>query len=273
MEKMAIGIMLGVGEDPKESLQKVKEVGVNNVQMGRPPDEYLSGKRAEELKKAIEDSGITVTTVFCGFDGESYADIPTVQKTVGYLPPETRAERVEKTKEISDFAKFLGVDRVAAHIGFIPEEPSDPLYEEIVETLREIADYCKGNGQKFALETGQETPETLLRFIKDVARDNLRVNFDPANMILYGTAEPIPALKLLADYVDGVHCKDGKWPTEEDQLGTEYPLSEGDVGIEEFINTLKEIGYEGPLTIEREITGEQQKKDIVEAIKLLEKLR
>lgn len=273
MEKMAVGLMLGVGEDPKESLQKVKDVGVNNVQMGRPPDEYLSGEKAEQLKNAIKDSGITVTTVFCGFAGESYADIPTVKKTVGLINPDTRAERVEKTKEIADFANFLGVDRVAAHIGFIPEDASDQLYDEVVETIQEIADYCQNNDQKFALETGQETPETLLRFIKDVDRDNLTVNFDPANMILYGTAEPIPALKLLADYVDGVHCKDGKWPTEENQLGSEYPLNEGDVGIEEFINTLKDIGYDGPLTIEREITGEQQKKDIVKAIKLLEKLR
>lgn len=273
MEKMAIGIMLGVGEDPKESLQKVKDVGVNSVQMGRPADQYLSGQKAEELKKTIEESGITVTTVFCGFKGESYADIPTVQKTVGYVPTETRAERIEKTKEISDFAKFLGVDRVAAHIGFIPEDPEDKLYDEMVDTIRKIADYCKANGQKFALETGQETPEALLRFIKDVDRDNLTVNFDPANMILYGVAEPIPALKLLADYVDEVHCKDGKWPTEENQLGTESPLGKGDVGIEEFIDTLKEIGYDGPLTIEREITGEQQKKDIIEAIELLEKLK
>jgi len=273
MENMAIGLMLGVGEDPRESLQKVKDVGVNNVQMGRPPDEYLSGEKAKQLKKAIEDSGIEVTTVFCGFDGESYADIPTVQKTVGFVPRNTRAERVAKSKQISDFANFLGVDRVAAHIGFIPEERSEPLYDEVVEVVREVADYCKANGQNFALETGQETPETLLQFIKDVGRDNLTVNFDPANMILYGTAEPIPALKFLADYVDGVHCKDGKWPTEEDQLGKEYPLGEGDVGIEDFINTLKEISYQGPLTIEREITGEQQKKDIIEAIKLLEKLK
>jgi sugar phosphate isomerase/epimerase len=92
-------------------------------------------------------------------------------------------------------------------------------------------------------------------------------------MILYGSGEPIPALELLGKYVDGVHCKDGKWPTKKGELGKEYPLGQGDVGIDKFIATLKKIGYEGPLTIEREITGEEQKKDIIEAIELLKKLR
>jgi sugar phosphate isomerase/epimerase len=273
MEKMAIGIMLGVGDDPMESIQKVLDVGVDNAQMGRPPDEYLSGAKFEELKEAIEKSGITITTVFCGYDGESYADIPTVQRTVGLVNRDTRAERLKKTFEIANFAENLGVKRIAAHIGFVPEDTSSKLYQEVVETIRQIADYCKPKGMVFALETGQEAAAALLQFIKDVDRDNIRVNFDPANMILYGSGDPIPALELLAEYVDGVHCKDGKGPTKEGELGTEYPLGEGDVGIDKFIATLKKIGYEGPLTIEREITGEEQKKDIIEAIELLKKLR
>lgn len=273
MKKMAIGIMLGVGDDPMESAQKVLDVGVDNAQMGRPPDEYLSGPKFDELKKAIDDAGVAITTVFCGYDGESYADIPTVQKTVGLVNRETRAERLEKTFEIADFAERLGVNRIAAHIGFVPEDTSDPLYAETVDTIRKITDYCKPKGMVFALETGQETGEALLQFIKDIDRDNIRVNFDPANMILYGSGEPIAALELLGEYVDGVHCKDGKGPTEEGKLGEEYPLGQGDVGIDKFIATLKKIGYEGPLTIEREITGEQQKKDILEAIEFLRKLR
>ena len=273
MKKMAIGIMLGVGDDPTESIQKVLDVGVDNAQMGRPPDEYLSGPRFDELKKAIEKKGIKITTVFCGYDGESYADILTVQRTVGLVNRDTRAERLKKTFEIVDFTENLGVKRTAAHIGFVPEDTSSELYQEVVDTIREIADYCKPKGIVFALETGQETAEGLLQFIKDVDRDNIRVNFDPANMILYGSGEPISALELLAEYVDGVHCKDGKGPTKEGELGTEYPLGQGDVGIDKFIDTLKKIGYEGPLTIEREITGEEQTKDIIKAIELLKKLR
>lgn len=273
LEPMAVGVMLGVGESPEESIQKVLDVGVTNAQMGRPGDAWLSPDKAAELKQKIDEMGITITTVFCGFDGESYADIPTVRRTVGFVPQETRAERVAKAREIADFAKILGVEVVAAHVGFVPEEPDDPQYAEVVKVVGEFADYLAGNGQLLSLETGQETAPTLLRFIADMGRDNVRVNFDPANMILYGSGDPIEALKLVGEHVVGVHAKDGVGPTQEDQLGTETPLGQGDVGIERFVQTLADIGYTGPLTIEREITGEQQKADIIEARKLLEQIR
>jgi sugar phosphate isomerase/epimerase len=273
LERMAIGVMLGVGENPAESIQKVFDVGVNNAQMGRPPDAYLKGAKAAALKKTIKKSGITITTVFCGFAGESYADIPTVRATVGFVPKATRAARLKKAKEIADFARSIGCKNIGAHIGFVPEEPSDPDYKAIVKAVRSFAQYLKKNGQRLCLETGQETGPTLLRFLKDLKCPNVRVNFDPANMILYGTGGPIEALKLVGKYVAGVHCKDGVPPTKKDMLGHETPLGKGKVGIERFIRTLAEIGYKGPLTIEREITGDQQKKDIVKARKLLERIR
>ncbi len=273
LEPMAIGVMLGVGESPEESIQKVLDVGVTNAQMGRPGDAWLEPGKAAELKQKIDEMGITITTVFCGFDGESYADIPTVRETVGFVPQATRAARLAKAKQIADFAKILGVDIVAAHVGFVPEEADDPQYAEVVAVVGEFADYLKGNGQKLSLETGQETGPTLLRFLHDLGRDNVGVNFDPANMILYGSGDPIAALRLVGQYVIGCHCKDGVPPTEPDQLGTEMPLGQGDVGIERFIRTLHELGYTGPLTIEREITGDQQKADIIEARALLEEIR
>jgi len=273
MKAMAVGVMLGVGDDPAESLRKVKEVGVDNAQMGCPPDAYLSGEKFEQLKNAIADAGITVTAVFCGFAGESYADISTVQKTVGLVPAKTRSERLNKSKMIADFANGLGVKEVCAHIGFVPEDPSEPLYQEVVEATREICDRCAANGQVFGLETGQESAAALKRFIEDVARPNLKVNFDPANMILYGSGEPIAALGVLQGYVVSCHCKDGTWPTAPGQLGTETPLGQGDVGIDQFVAKLKEIGYQGYLTIEREITGDQQKQDIIAAREFLEELR
>ncbi|MFP4056243.1 MAG: sugar phosphate isomerase/epimerase family protein [Candidatus Brocadiia bacterium] len=273
LEKMAIGVMLAVGDDPNESIQKVLDVGVNNAQMGRPGDEWLAADKAAKLRDKIAEMGITITTVFCGFGGESYADIPTVRRTVGFVPPETRSQRLAKAKEIADFAKVLGVDIVAAHVGFVPEEPDDPQYGEVVRVVGDFAAYLAQNGQTLSLETGQETAPTLLRFLNDLEADNVRVNFDPANMILYGSGDPIEALRMVGEHVVGVHAKDGKPPTEPDQLGHETPLGQGDVGIERFIRTLDAIGYEGPLTIEREITGEQQKQDIIEARKLLERVR
>lgn len=164
------------------------------------------------------------------------------------------------------------MSRVAAHIGFVPEDQADPLYAPMVAVTREICDALKARGQVFALETGQETAQGLKHFIEDVKVDNLRVNFDPANMILYGNDQPIPALDVLMPWIDGVHCKDGRWPTAEGQLGEETPLRDGDVNLREWLKRLLDLGYRGPLTIEREISGKQQKADILRAVALLEGL-
>jgi sugar phosphate isomerase/epimerase len=273
MEKLSVGAFMGLGGDPEESLRRVEALGITNIQTSTPPDALFEEPKRGEFIRAAHESSVKITVMFATFPGEDYSNIASVRRTVGYLNPETRETRVQKTFQISDLARDLGVDKVAAHVGFVPEERSDPDYGAMMEVVRRICDRCKQNGQYFCLETGQETAEVLLRFIEDVDRDNLRVNFDPANMILYGAGEPIAALKLVARYVASVHCKDGTWPTEAGKLGHEQPLGQGDVGIDRFIATLKEIGYDGPLTIEREISGEQQIKDILKAKELLERLR
>ena len=244
---------------------------VATAQIGYPSAlDNEAGLRAIEAARLVTE--VEITTVFCGFVGESYADIPTVQRTVGLVPEKTRAERVEKTLKIAEFAQKIGVARVAAHIGCVPENHDDSLYAPIVEVTRQICDALKARGQVFALETGQETAKGLKHFIEDVGAGNLRVNFDPANMILYGNDKPIPALDVLMPWIDGVHCKDGKWPTQNGQLGEETPLGEGDVNLHDWLKRLLELGYRGPLTIEREISGEQQKEDIRQGKKLLEDL-
>jgi sugar phosphate isomerase/epimerase len=264
--------MTGMSGEPLEALQDVKELGIPTVQLGYPA-RLDTPEGIEKIKSAVEETGIEITTIFCGFEGESYADIPTVQRTVGLVPESTRAERVAKIEEISIFAQKLGVDRVAAHIGFVPEDHDNPLYPMMVETVQGICDRLSTRGQVFALETGQETAAGLRHFIDDLKRDNIRVNFDPANMILYGNDDPIPALDLLIEWIDGVHCKDGNWPTEEQkansQLGEETPLGEGAVNIPEWIKKLLSLGFTGPLTIEREISGEEQKRDILKGKDLI----
>ena len=273
MAEMAIGVMMSVGWT-LDQLRQILDLGFTNVQIAAPPEDVLEDQgQRQALIEGIRSIGIEVTTVFVGFSGESYADIPTVKETVGYLNPATRDARVRKTELISDFAKALGVDKVAAHVGFVPEDPGDPAYAPMAETVGRVADYCRQNGQIFSLETGQETGPALLHFLKDLGRDNVKVNFDPANMILYGSGEPIEALGLAGGQVVSVHAKDGKGPTEEGQLGTEHPLGQGDVGMDRFVAKLKEIGYEGPITIEREIPDWDQKvKDLVAAKQLLESL-
>ncbi len=254
-------------------LQTVQRLGIPTAQILAPPASGRNSEQVSKLKDKFAEAKVTITVVFCGFPGESYADIPTVKQTVGLVPEATRAERLQEAKEISDFAAAMQVDAVGLHIGFIPEEAGHPVYPQVLDVARQLCDYCAINQQRLHLETGQETAEALLRFFNDVDRDNLAINFDPANMILYGSGEPIPALKLVGKHVKSVHCKDAKWAAKPgDEWGKEVPLGEGDVNMETFLRTLKEIGYVGPLTIEREITGEDQARDIERGVRLLRNL-
>lgn len=276
VEKWPIGVFASIDAGLGVKLEVVHELGIPTVQLHAPKQETRTPENAEAFVKRLNELGIRITVVFGGFEGESYADIPTTSKTVGLVPAETRAERVQEFKEIADFAKLLGVDTVAVHLGFIPHDAGAGLFEEVVGVTQEICDHCQANGQRFHLETGQESADDLLQFIAAVDRDNLFVNFDPANMILYGSGEPVEALGKVAKYVRSVHCKDAKWAAKPgEEWGAEVPLGQGDVGMESFLAKLKEIGYDGPLTIEREIPQdpERQKAEIGAGAQLLTDLR
>jgi sugar phosphate isomerase/epimerase len=274
LKDMEIGVMFWGGRDPVETIRELKTIGVKCGQIGIPGDMPLAGA-AEKWKSALEAEHFTVVTAFCAYTGENYADIPTVQRTVGFIPRATRAEREKRTNEVSDFARQLGIPSVAAHIGFVPEDSSNDDYQSVLGLVRRVCDHAAKNKQTFALETGQESAETLLNFFIDVNRPNLAINFDPANMILYGSGDPIEALGTLAAHVVSVHCKDGDWPPKGSPgaLGVEKPLGQGSVGMERFIGKLKSIGFKGPLNIEREEPDQAQRlRDIAMGVKLLEKL-
>ena len=276
MDKWPIGVFASIDAGLGVKLEIAQQLGVPTIQLHAPARPTRTPENAERFLAQLQDLGITLTAVFGGFEGESYADIPTVLRTVGLVPQETRAARTMEMKEIADFARLLGCDVVALHLGFIPHDTGDPLYGEVLEVTRDICDHCGEQGQAFHLETGQEGADELLRFLKDVDRPNLFVNFDPANMILYGTGDPIEALKQVGLYVRSVHCKDGTWAENPGQeWGAEVPLGQGQVGMETYLRTLDEIGYTGPLTIEREIAQEpeRQKSEIGGAIDLLNQLK
>ena len=278
MSKWPIGVFASVDAGLGVNFDVVKELGIPSIQLHAPHKETRTQEAASAFLAKCADANVTITCVFGGFDGESYADIATTARTVGLVPEETRATRMQEMKEISDFAKLLGVDAVGLHIGFVPADTNSDSYKDLLATTRELLDYVKANGQNLHLETGQETADHLLHFIHDVDRDNLYINFDPANMILYGTGEPIEALKKVGTYVRSVHCKDGTWAAEGRRgldWGREVALGDGDVGMEAYLRTLNELGYDGPLTIEREIPEDpvQQKADIGKAVSLLEGLR
>jgi sugar phosphate isomerase/epimerase len=259
----------------RDDLAEIRRLGVRCGQLGIPGDMVLTDAAAEEWKRSLQREEFTVVTVVAAYTGEDYADIPTVQRTVGFIPAATRAEREQRTYQVIDFAAKLGAKSFACHIGFVPEDASHPDYEGVRELVRRICDYAARHQQTFALETGQEPAEVLLRFIGDVERRNLRINFDPANLILYGTGDPIEALHTLAPLIASVHCKDGDWPPAgvAGALGTERPLGRGSVGIERFIRTLEEIGFRGTLNVERETENQEERmRDIGEAVQLLRKL-
>lgn len=272
LNQLEPGVMFWTDRD---HVARIKRLGVRCGQLGVDPSFEFTDVAVEDWRSALEQEQFTVVTVFAAYTGESYADLPTVQRTVGFIPRETRIERFERTCAVSDFAAGLGVSSIACHIGFVPEDRSHVDYIEVRELVRRVCDYAARHGQTFALETGQEPADTLLGFLRDVDRDNIAINFDPANMILYGTGDPVEALGVLGPHVVSVHCKDGRWPPKNDPnaLGAEVPLGTGDVGIERFIARLREVGFGGPLNVEREAENQQERLcDIQAGVELLKRL-
>jgi sugar phosphate isomerase/epimerase len=275
-QRWPIGVFASIDAGLGVRLEVARELGVPTIHLHTPHAASRTSQRAAEFNRRLAELGITTTCVFAGFEGESYADIPTVKRTVGLVPRDTRATRTAELKAIADFARELKVDVVGIHIGFVPHDPAEPDYRDLVELTRDVCVHCNRNRQALHLETGQEPVDVLMRFMDDVAVDNLFVNFDPANMILYGAGEPLPALEQLGSRVRSVHCKDATWSDRPgDTWGREVPLGEGDVNLAAFLKTLERIGYDGPLTIEREIPQEpeRQKAEIGRAIELLNRLK
>ncbi len=272
--RMPLGVFTSAGAGLGAGLERVVELGVPTVQFHAPGPEQRTEEHAREIAERFAEAGIEVSLVFCGFPGESYESIEIVRKTVGLVPEATRAERTEMARQIAEFASWVGAPGIGIHVGFVPEDWDSATFAEIVHTIRAVADHCAGLGLTMNLETGQETGETLLHLLETVGRANLCVNFDPANMILYGSGEPLPALREVGDHLKSVHCKDAVWSERPGEAwGEEVPLGEGEVDIARFIAILDELGYVGPLTIEREVSGERQMRDIRAGLELLRRIK
>ncbi|QDV75328.1 sugar phosphate isomerase/epimerase family protein [Botrimarina mediterranea] len=279
-----LGVFASIDAGLGVHLDVAHELGVPTVHLHTPHKASRTEANAAAFRARLQELGIKISVVFAGFDGESYADIPTTQRTIGLAPAETRAERLAELKEIADFARLLsspetsytgGPIPVGLHVGFVPHDASSKEFADVVAATHAICDHCLPHGQAVHLETGQEAAGVLLEFLAAVDRQNLGVNFDPANMILYGCGEPLPALEQLGRHVRSVHCKDAKWNADPGETwGEETALGKGDVNFAAFIGLLDKIGYNGPLTIEREIPQEpeRQKAEIGAALELLRSL-
>lgn len=269
-EKLKIGVMTHLRDDPDELIAKVADIGLATCQVQWPP--FGGPDLADQLRQAAHKHDVTITTLWAGLPGPAVWNFTEGPTTIGLVPPEHRAERVKALQHAARIAGEIGVQSITTHAGFIPEFPGDPLYEGTVAALKEVAATCLEEGVEFWFETGQETPITLLRTIQDIGTDNLGINLDPANLLMYGKANPVDALDVFGQYVRGTHCKDGEYPTDGRSLGKEMPMGEGRVNFPVLVPKLKALGYAGHLTIEREISGPQQVEDIKRAMGILEPL-
>ena len=266
---LRLGLIIGVEKDPDVTMRKLVDLGLLTAQLYV---DDLDPKNAAVLRQSLDKHNIEATSVVVGGPGKEVWDFYGGPLTIGLVPADTRAARINHIKKASDFAKLAGIPAVQSHCGFIPENPNDPVYKATVEAMRDVATHCKRNKQNFRYETGQETPITLIRAIRDAGVDNQGINFDLANLVMYGKANPVDAIELIAPYVQGIHAKDGMWPTNPRDLGEEVPIGKGKVDFPRLIARLKELNYGGAVTIEREVSGPDQIRDVREAKKYLEQL-
>lgn len=273
LKPMALGLLIKPFPSPEEKIKLLHDLGLTNCFLSL--DSYLghfTPQLASQIRDSLEKHQVVATTVEVVGPEPLVWDFLRGPSTIGLVPPATRQARIDALRQASDFAKLLGVNQVQTHCGFMPEDPADPKYPGVVEAIRTVAQHCHANGQYFLMETGQETPTTMSRMLKDVAMPNLAVGLDTANLILYGKANPVDALDILGTHVRAIHAKDGRWPTDPDKLGKEVLIGSGLVDFKKVFSKLHALGYAGAITIERETSGPQQIEDVRNEILYLQKI-
>jgi L-ribulose-5-phosphate 3-epimerase len=249
-----------------DCFRHVKEFGLDVCQLMSWNPNEATPELAKSVIRHADEAGVRICAVWAGVSGPSEWNFTGGPTTLGLVPPQYRDMRVNELKRWADFAAMIGAPAIITHCGFIPENMTDPEYEPVVGAIREVAEYCRTLGLEFWFETGQETPVVLLRTIKRVGTDNLGINFDPANLVLYGKGNPLDALDVIGPYVRNVHVKDGFYPTDGEALGREVRPGQGKVRFPEFVAKLARSGFAGEWIIEREIEGEEQERDIRQTI-------
>jgi sugar phosphate isomerase/epimerase len=244
-------------------------LGIDVVQIACGDPHHAAWDEGDAMPAAARAAGFRMSGAMLGFPGEDYTTPQTIQRTGGFGPKEQRPERLDRFRWALDRVKQLGLTDLMLHAGFIPQE-GDPDRKPMLDVLSQVGDLAKSAGVTVAFETGQETADLLRKTLDDLRSPNLKVNFDPANMLLYDMGDPLRAVEILGPDIRSVHVKDANRPTVKGQWGEELPLGRGQVNIKEFVRTLQRVGYRGPLCIEREV-GDQagRVRDIEQGIKVL----
>lgn len=261
---MKIGVCVNLRDmdSIEKSFRDLKAEGFDSCQLICWSAELFTDENALKIVDLCKKYSVEISAFWCGWEGPAEWNFYAGQTTLGLVPREYREVRIKNLCAGSDFAKKMGVTDVVTHMGFIPENPYDSEFEPFCDAVRVVALHCQKNGQYLLFETGQETPVTMLRCFETVGCDNLRVNLDTANLILYGKANPVDALNVFGKYVRNLHAKDGCYPTNGHDLGEEKRIGDGMVDFEALFVKLKEFNYDSYVTIEREISGDEQIKDI-----------
>ena len=266
-----VGVVVKLREEGPY-FKELLDFGLDLCQLDSWDPALWTDERADEVLEEYRGNGVRVNAFWAGWSGPAVWDFETGPSVLGLVLPGYRKQRVEELKRAGDFAKRLELPAVITHLGFIPMNPKDELFTGLVNATRDVAKHLEKLGIEFWFETGQETPVAMLRVIEAVGTKNLGVNLDPANLVMYGMANPVDSLQLFGKYVRQVHAKDGIYPTDPMELGNEVKIGTGQVNFPEFIRRLKEIGFDGQIIIEREIAGEQQRRDIADAVPYLREL-
>ncbi len=258
-------------KSPAELVTLVQQTGLRQVQLALNPlvkEPEVWGSTPDLLHKA----DIAIVSGMFGTIGEDYSTLETIKRTGGIVPDETWSANWEQLQKVAGVAQQLQLSMVSGHLGFIPHDLTDPTALKLLDRTRQLTALFAQHGCVTLMETGQETADTLIALLQAVNHPNLGVNFDPANMILYGKGEPVASLQKLLPWVKQVHIKDA---VASDQpgvsWGTEVTAGQGQVDWQSFIKALHEGGYQGKLVIERE-AGPQRVDDIKAASKLIHAL-
>ena len=272
MNKIGALISFRSDTDIAAKFKEAAEMGCECCQITVWEPSLYTDENARLLKSAAEKYGVEISTLWTGWTGPAVWNAIAGPSTLGIVPPAYRFARMNEIIEGARFAKKIGVKRIATHAGFLPENFSDPEKEGILAALKHIVGVCKELGICFLFETGQETPMTLLRFIEDIGEENVGINMDTANLIIYGKANSADAITVFGKYVMDTHIKDAVYTTSGRAHGKEVKVGEGMANIPEVIKRLEAVGYQGNYIVEREISGEEQKADIADTLAFLKKI-
>lgn len=255
---------------PRDLAEKVNTLGLKKVQLGLTPHRDDPGTW-EGTQEILTESGIEIVSGMFSTIGEDYTTPGTIRETGGVVPDQHWEGNQELARAAAELAQQLGLKLVSTHAGFLPHDVGDPDFDKLSGRVATLAQIVGNIGGYLLLETGQESADTLLAFLEEMARrgvSNVTVNFDPANMILYDMDDPIEGLRKLMPHVQQVHVKDATRTDVKGQWGNEVVVGTGQVNWIEFVRVLAEADYEGDYVFERE-AGADRVGDIAQGITTL----